>query len=263
MSDVDPRTRDSALSCRHLSLRVRDTDLLQGIDLNVHRGETLGLVGPNGSGKSTLLKLLANLRQPSQGEVWLQGKPLKRLSQRSIAQHLAVVEQQADTHEGIRVFDAVALGRTPWLSALHPWSGTDTAIVEQALTQVDAIHLRSRLWRSLSGGERQRVHIARALAQRPQILLLDEPTNHLDIQHQLAILKTVHALPVTTVIALHDLNQALGCDRLAVLERGRLVALGAPLEILTPQRLHDTFGVQAHYLIDPYDGARILRFRYS
>ncbi|MNF94718.1 Hemin import ATP-binding protein HmuV [compost metagenome] len=107
------------------------------------------------------------------------------------------------------------------------------------------------------------MHIARALAQRPRILLLDEPTNHLDIQHQLAILQVVHALPVTTVIALHDLNQALACDRLAVLEKGRLVALGKPMEVLTPQRLLDTFGVHAHYLIDPFDGAQILRLRSS
>jgi iron complex transport system ATP-binding protein len=112
----------------------------------------------------------------------------------------------------------------------------------------------------LSGGERQRVHIARALAQRPQMLLLDEPANHLDIQHQLSILNVVRTLPVTTLIALHDLNQALNCDRLAVLERGRLVALGKPLEVLTPARLQDTFGVRAHYLTDPFDGAQILRF---
>jgi len=91
--------------------------------------------------------------------------------------------------------------------------------------------------------------------------LLDEPTNHLDIQHQLAILKGVQGLPVTTLIALHDLNQALTCDRLAVLDHGRLVALGKPMEVLTPQRLQDTFGVQAHYLTDPFDGAQILRLR--
>ena len=256
-------THDVMLSCNALSYKVRETALLHNIDLSVKRGETLGIVGPNGSGKSTLLKLLANLRPPSCGEVVLDGRRLRSMTQRTIAQTLAVVEQQADTHDAISVFDAVALGRTPWLSALRPWSRNDDAIVEQALCDVDATHLRKRSWRSLSGGERQRVHIARALAQRPQILLLDEPTNHLDIQHQLAILKTVQALPVTTLIALHDLNQALSCDRLAVLERGHLVALGKPLEVLTPQRLQSTFGVQAHYLIDPFDGAQILRFRSS
>lgn len=251
----------SVLSCSGLSFRVRDAELLHDIHLHIQRGETLGLVGPNGSGKSTLLKLLAGVRLPSNGDAFLNGQNLKKLSRRSIAQALAVVEQQADTLDAISVYDAVALGRTPWLSALRPWSSADEAIVQQALRDVDAAHLKNRTWHSLSGGERQRVHIARALAQRPQILLLDEPTNHLDIQHQLAILKVVHSLPVTTLIALHDLNQALSCDRLAVLERGRLVALGKPLEVLTPQRLRETFGVQAHYLIDPFDGAQVLRIR--
>ena len=102
--------------------------------------------------------------------------------------------------------------------------------------------------------------LACTLANDPKILLLDEPANHLDIQHQLTILNVVQALPVTTLIALHDLNQALKCDRLAVLERGRLVALGEPLAVLTPQRLQETFGVRAHYLTDPFDGAQILRF---
>ncbi|WLG60261.1 ABC transporter ATP-binding protein [Pseudomonas sp. FP1762] len=251
---------NTVLSCADVGFKVRGAELLNGVSLDVQRGETLGIVGPNGSGKSTLLKLLAGLREPSVGHVQLDGRTLGKMSRRTIAQTLAVVEQQADTDDGIRVFDAVALGRTPWLSALQPWSPADDAIVEQALVDVDAVHLRNRLWRSLSGGERQRVHIARALAQRPQILLLDEPANHLDIQHQLSILHVVRALPVTTLIALHDLNQALKCDRLAVLERGRLVALGEPLHVLTPERLQTTFGVRAHYLTDPFDGAPILRF---
>lgn len=252
---------DVVLSGSGLGFRVRDADLLRDINLQVCRGETLGVVGPNGSGKSTLLKLLAGLRVPSTGVVHLNGLPIAGMSRITVAQTLAVVEQQADTLDAVSVFDAVALGRTPWLSALSPWSVEDDAIVEQALADVDATHLKRRIWRSLSGGERQRVHIARALAQRPQILILDEPANHLDIQHQLAILHVVQALPVTTLIALHDLNQALSCDRLAVLERGRLVALGKPLEVLTPRRLLETFGVAAHYLTDPFDGARVLRFR--
>ena len=260
MNAATPVVGESVLSCSGLGFHVRDAELLHDVDLDIRRGETLGIVGPNGSGKSTLLKLLAGVRVPSRGDIHLNGQRLKALSRRTIAQTLAVVEQQADTLDAINVFDAVALGRTPWLSALSPWSNEDDAIVQQALCDVDAVHLKNRTWHSLSGGERQRVHIARALAQRPQILVLDEPTNHLDIQHQLAILNVVQTLPVTTLIALHDLNQALTCDRLAILERGRLVALGKPREVLTPQRLQDTFGVHARYLIDPFDGAQILRF---
>jgi len=256
-----PPLATAPLACHNLSLRLGGRDVLQGIDLAVNPGETLGIVGPNGSGKSTLLKLLAGLRTPSSGSVQLLGEPLAKLPRRRIAQLLALVEQQADTQDAISVFDAVALGRTPWLSALAPFGRQDRAIVDQALADADASHLRERIWRELSGGERQRVHIARALAQRPQLLLLDEPTNHLDIQHQLGLLQQVQALPVTTLVALHDLNQALTCDRLAVLDQGRLVALGHPESVLTPERLLSTFGVHAHYLTDPYDGARILRFR--
>ncbi|NBA98293.1 ABC transporter ATP-binding protein [Pseudomonas sp. R5(2019)] len=249
------------LACSALSYSVKGAALLCDVSLAVSEGETLGIVGPNGSGKSTLLKLLAGLLKPASGHVQLKGQPLASLNRRAIARLLAVVEQQADTSDSISVRDAVELGRTPWLSALAPWSAVDDAIVLKALADVDMAHLLKRAWHSLSGGERQRVHIARALAQRPQVLLLDEPTNHLDIQHQLAILGLVHALPVTTVIALHDLNQALACDRLAVLDRGRLVALGSPFEVLTEQRLNDTFGVRAHWLTDPLDGTRLLRLR--
>ncbi|MNG74528.1 Iron(3+)-hydroxamate import ATP-binding protein FhuC [compost metagenome] len=249
------------LTCQGLGLQLSGTTVLCDIDLTVVAGETLGIVGPNGSGKSSLLKLLAGLRKPASGSVQLLGEALARLPRRRVAQALALVEQQADTLDAICVFDAVALGRTPWLSALAPFGAEDRAIVEHALADLDALHLRARLWSSLSGGERQRVHIARALAQRPQVLLLDEPTNHLDIQHQLSLLHQVQALPVTTLVALHDLNQALTCDRVAVLDKGRLVALGKPLDVLTPERLLSTFGVHAHYLTDPFDGARILRFR--
>ncbi|RCL25207.1 histidinol phosphatase [Pseudomonas sp. AFG_SD02_1510_Pfu_092] len=249
------------LSCQGVSLQLAGNSVLSDIELSVVVGETLAIVGPNGSGKSSLLKVLAGLRKPASGSVQLLGEALAGLPRRRVAQALALVEQQADTLEAISVFDAVALGRTPWLSALAPFAQADRAIVEQALADLDALHLRTRLWGALSGGERQRVHIARALAQRPQVLLLDEPTNHLDIQHQLSLLQQVQALPVTTLVALHDLNQALTCDRVAVLDKGRLVALGKPLEVLTPERLLSTFGVHAHYLTDPFDGARILRFR--
>jgi iron complex transport system ATP-binding protein len=183
------------------------------------------------------------------------------MQRRDVARVLAVVEQQAETSDSIRVLDAVELGRTPWLSALAPWSADDDAIVHQALDDVGLLHLRDRVWQTLSGGERQRAHIARALAQRPQILLLDEPTNHLDIHHQLTILGLIRALPITTVIALHDLNQALECDRVAVMENGRLAALGAPTEVLTPERLRTTFAVEGRWLSDPFDGAKILRLR--
>jgi iron complex transport system ATP-binding protein len=255
---IDPTP---VLACTQLGWRHQGATILEGVDLQVHAGESLALVGPNGSGKSTLIKLLCGVLAASAGEVRLFGQPLTDYLRRDIAQRIAMVEQHSDTLDAISVRDAVELGRTPWLSALAAWSTEDDRHVQHALQAVDLTHLSKRRWHSLSGGERQRAQIGRAMAQQPQILLLDEPTNHLDIQHQLSILGLVQRLPVTTVIALHDLNQALTCDRVAVLDKGRLIALGAPEEVLVPELLLETFGVHAHYLVDPEDGARLLRFR--
>ncbi|MEI4488656.1 ABC transporter ATP-binding protein [Frigidibacter sp. MR17.14] len=234
--------------------------IVQDVTLEIAPGEVFGLIGPNGSGKSTLLRLLAGLSRPTRGEALLDGTPLGRLGAREVARRLAFVQQQAETADRITVRDAVELGRTPWLSALQPWSAEDDRHVARAIAATDMQRFEARDWATLSGGERQRVHIARALAQQPRVLLLDEPTNHLDIRHQLSILQLVAGLGLTTVIALHDLNQAMGCDRLGVMQGGRLVAVGAPAEILTPPLLERVFGVRARALVDPDDGTRHLRF---
>lgn len=248
------------ITVQNLSYAVKGKPLLHALTMQVARGETLGLIGPNGSGKSTLLRLLAGLLRPATGRVHLQGRPLDTLTRRAIAQQVALVEQHADTAEKLTARQAVELGRTPWLTALSPWSEADDSIVSAALATVAMQDHATRPWATLSGGERQRLHIARALAQRPELLLLDEPTNHLDIRHQLSILRLVSSLPVTSVIALHDLNQAMGCDRVAVLHQGRLLAIGPPADVLTPACLRDVFGVMARSLTDPADGSTHLRF---
>lgn len=248
------------LVAEDLGWSARRKAIVSGVTLRVERGEVLGLVGPNGSGKSTLLRLMAGLRRPTTGHVALKGTPMAAMTRRKVAQTMAFVEQQADTGDSITVRDAVRLGRTPWLSPLSPWSEDDDAIVDAALDDVDMASRAGQSWQTLSGGERQRVHIARALAQQPEILLLDEPTNHLDIHHQLSILRLIQSLKRTTVIALHDLNQAQVCDRLAVLRGGRLVAEGPPDAVLTEACLSEVFAVSARFLTDPADGRRLIRF---
>lgn len=234
--------------------------IVQGVSLTIRAGETFGLVGPNGSGKSTLLRLMAGLLPRASGAVHLDDTPLAGMPRRDVARRIAFVEQQADTAEALSARDVVELGRTPWLSALAPFGASDAAIVSESLTSVEMAGMATRRWSTLSGGERQRVQIARALAQRPRLLILDEPTNHLDIHHQLSLLRLVSRLPMTVVLALHDLNQAMGCDRLGVMEGGRVVACGPPAEVLTPDRLASIFRVCATTLRDPADGAALFRF---
>lgn len=234
--------------------------IVDGVSLDIVPGETFGLVGPNGSGKSTLLRLLTGLLPRPMGHVHLDGKPIEALTRRDIAQRVAFVEQMADTSEALTVRDAVELGRTPWLSALAPFGAVDRQIVTDALDAVGMTDMADHGWSTLSGGERQRVHIARALAQRPRLLMLDEPTNHLDIHHQLSLLRLVSRLPLTVMMALHDLNQALGCDRLGVMEAGRLIACGRPAEVLTPERVAAVFRVHVTQLVDTSDNATLFRF---
>lgn len=253
--------RPLPLRCEKLTWRRNGATLLDGVTLDVRPGEKLGIVGPNGSGKSSLLRLLAGLAAPGAGAVWLGGRPLAELGRRQVAQAMALVQQHSQAGERIRVVDAVALGRTPWLSSLRPWSTEDDQVVAQALEQVGMAGFAQRWWHSLSGGERQRVQLARALAQQPRVLLLDEPSNHLDIAQQLALLKLVGVLPVTILMALHDLNHAMYCDRLAVLDHGRLMALGPPRQVLTEACLAQTFGVAGHWLHDPAEQRDVLVFK--
>lgn len=248
------------LTAHNVSWSIRDRTIVDGISLEIAPGETLGLIGPNGSGKSTLLRLLSGVLSASCGEVRLEGLPLGSYSRRAVAQHIALVEQQAETSDRMAAKDAVEIGRTPWLSPLQRWSEDHTAAVERALDQVGMMGFSDRDWHTLSGGERQRLHIARALAQEPRIMLLDEPTNHLDIEHQIGILALIRKLDLTTVVAMHDLNQAMACDRVCVLNRGRLIALGSPNEVLTPELLRVVFRVQARFIEDPADRTATMRF---
>ena len=234
--------------------------IVEGVDLVLEPGETFGLIGPNGSGKSTLLRLIAGLLPRAEGQVLLDGRPLHRMPRREIAQRIALVAQHADTTDTLSVRDAVELGRTPWLSAFAPFGPEDRQIVDEALAAVEIAHLAGQRWHSLSGGERQRVQIAKALAQKPRLLMLDEPTNHLDIHHQLSLLRLVGGLGMTVVTALHDLNQAMGCDRVGVMQAGRMIACGPPAEVISPGLLSETFRVGASCLTDPRDQSLLYRF---
>ncbi|NYV77478.1 ABC transporter ATP-binding protein [Streptomyces sp. UH6] len=239
--------------------RAGDKVLVDGVTLTLRPGETVGLLGPNGSGKSTLLRMLAGVLAPTSGVVTLDGRPLPAVGRRVTARRVATVEQHAHTQTELTVREVVALGRIPHRRAWTPATAADADAVAEALERVGLTGRAGQSWHTLSGGERQRAQIARALAQEPRELLLDEPTNHLDIHHQLDLLDLVAGLPVTTVIALHDLNlAAMYCDRLLVLREGRAVTEGTPAEVLTPALIERVHGVRAEVTHGP--GHPVIRF---
>lgn len=247
------------LSGAHLSWTRGGTLVVDDIDIRPLPGQTVGLLGPNGSGKSSLLRLLAGISRPDRGTVTLDGTPLQRLGRRPLARRVALVGQHAHTEVDITVRDVVRLGRIPHRDLFGTDPREDESI-DRALRATGLGEHAHRTWRTLSGGERQRTQIARALAQEPGELLLDEPTNHLDIAHQLEILDLVTELPITTVVALHDLNlAAMFCDYVLVLDRGRVAAHGPPAETLTEDLVHKVYGVRASVTVE--DGVPAIRYR--
>ncbi|WP_280401357.1 ABC transporter ATP-binding protein [Nocardia carnea] len=247
------------LSGTHLSWSRGGNLVVDDIDIRPAPGRTVGLLGPNGSGKSSLLRLLAGVSRPDRGSVTLDGMPLHRLGRRPLARRVAMVSQHAHTEVDITVRDIVRLGRIPHRDMFGTDSQEEQA-VERALRATGLTGHAHRTWHTLSGGERQRAQIARALAQEPTELLLDEPTNHLDIAHQLEILDLITRLPITTVVALHDLNlAAMFCDYVLVLDHGRVAAHGTPAGTLTAELVHTVYGVHADITVE--DGIPAIRYR--
>ncbi|MBU1330831.1 MAG: ABC transporter ATP-binding protein [Gammaproteobacteria bacterium] len=225
--------------------------LLDAIDLAVDDGELVGLIGPNGSGKTSLLRCAYRFQRPSAGSVELDGEPLWQRSPRWCAQRVAVVLQEFPQDFGLSVREVAAMGRTPHKGLFDGDDNEDRRLVDQALARLGLSALAQQAFARLSGGEKQRALLARALVQQPHLLILDEPTNHLDPRYQLELLKQIKALRLATLASFHDLNLAAAfCERLYVLDQGRLVAAGTPAEVLSAELLLQVFGVQA--LVDTH-----------
>lgn len=238
--------------------------LLHGVDLTARPGETVGVVGPNGSGKTTLLRCVYGTLRPTAGRVLLDGADAGALTVKDRARRVAVVPQDASGTFGLTVREVVAMGRSPHKRFWEQDGPDDVRRVAEALETVGAGAFAARRFDELSGGERQRALVARALVQDPGLLALDEPTNHLDIRYQLEILGLVRALPATGLLVLHDLNLAAAfCDRLYVLDGGRVVASGPPAGVLTEELLAEVYGVRTRIGVHPDTGAPNIVYLHS
>ena len=249
------------ISVEGVTVVLEGVTILTAADLVVETGTFVGLVGPNGSGKSTLLRTIYRALRPELGVVRVGGDDVWRLGPKEAARRTAVVPQQTSVDLDFTVLEIVAMGRTPHKGTLDRDTAEDDAICRSALVRVGMADVADRIYASLSGGERQRVVIARALAQQAPVLVLDEPTNHLDVRFQLELLDLVRSLGITIIAAMHDLGLAARyCDQLCVVEAGRLIGIGSPAEILTPQLIARVFGVQVQRWANPTTGRSYLAF---
>jgi iron complex transport system ATP-binding protein len=238
----------SAIELRDVSVSLGGRRVVDGVDAAVSTGEWLALIGPNGAGKTTLLRAIARLL-PYSGSISLDGRPTASLRRAELSRLLAVVPQEPSTPPWMTVAEYVLLGRTPHLGALAREGERDREVAARALARLDLLGYRDRRLGTLSGGEKQRVVVARALAQEARIVLLDEPTASLDIGHQQQALELLDLLRaesgLTLVTAMHDLTLAAQyADRMLLLDDGRVVADGAPADVLTEALVAGHYGAE-------------------
>jgi ABC-type cobalamin/Fe3+-siderophores transport system ATPase subunit len=241
----------SLLRGEALSLSFGEAQILKQVSLGIEAGEIVGLIGPNGAGKTTLLKCLARLLEPSSGSVWLGDRVLAEVSERECSQAIAYLAQGAPAHWPLQVEKVVELGRIPHRAWWQALAASDTQAVEQAMALAEVTHLRQRVVTTLSGGERTRALLARVFATDPQIILADEPVASLDPYHQLHVMQLLqqHARKGAVLVVLHDLNLAARfCDRLVLLDEGRVQLEGAPRDVLSSTAVQSAYGVEVQLL---------------
>lgn len=251
-----PTVTEPRLVAEHLSLGYGERLIVDDLDLTIPTGVVTTVIGPNGCGKSTLLRALSRLLRPRAGTVLLDGRDITSMRTRDVARTLGMLPQAPVAPEGLTVADLVSRGRHPHQSWFRQWSGDDEDEVTVALERTGISDLADRPIDELSGGQRQRAWISMALAQGTDILLLDEPTTYLDLAHSVEVLDLVDRLHSelgrTVVMVLHDLNLAVRySDHLVVMKQGRIVASGAPAEVISVDLLREVFGLEASVVEDP------------
>lgn len=240
-----------------MKVEVEDLDIrygrqiaVDGVSLAAMPGEILGVLGPNGSGKSSLMKAIAGVL-PHHGTVRFDG----------VAERPSVIGYMPQDHHSraaLTVLETVLLGRLGRLGLRV--SDEDIASAERVLNEIGIAHLAMRDLGALSGGQRQLVFLAQALASAPRVLLLDEPFSALDIRHQLEVAELLARLTrerrLTTILVLHDLPMAARlADRIALLQNGRLMAMGESADILGSSAMRDVF--QVEFMTERLEGDRI------
>jgi iron complex transport system ATP-binding protein len=238
---------------RGLTVRYGATLAVDAVDLDVADGEWVCLIGPNGAGKSTVLRAITGLVDHS-GELLVDGRPLAGASPRTLARLVAYVPQQPVLPGDMTVADYVLLGRTAHIPYFGSERRVDREVCGGLLARLEMDGLAGRLLVTLSGGEAQRIVLARALAQEAPVLLLDEPTSALDLGHQLQALELVDELRrerrLTVLSAMHDLTLAgQFAERLALLQAGRLVVAGRPVDVLRPAAISEHYGAAVEVII--------------
>lgn len=237
------------LDVRNLSFGYhKDRILFRNVNFSVEKGEVFSILGSNGIGKSTLLNCIANLLTPFEGEISLNGVPMKNMDLKEIAKTIGYVPQMHDVAYAYEVRDYIVMGRAPYLGMFGKPSEEDYRLADKTMDELGISHLAGRAYTELSGGERQQVSIARAIVQQPDIIILDEPTNHLDYGNQLRMIHMIRKLAQSgygVIITSHMPDHVLLLDgNVGILGDDRQLRVGTTREIMTKENLEELYHVE-------------------
>lgn len=243
---------EPVIHTENLNVGYEKKTVIEGVDINALRGQTICLMGPNGAGKSTILRTLSGMLAPVDGCVYIGKEDIGKVRAQEKAKKMAVVLTEKLNVNMTTVFEIAAMGRTPYTGFLGRLSAEDKEIVKKCLQTVGALELRDREFASLSDGEKQKVLIARALAQEPKLIILDEPTSHLDIKHKIEVIKILNQLAVesglTVILALHDIDIAVKfCQIVLMVKDGRVVDQGRPEDIIERDTVGRLYSIQGAF----------------
>jgi iron complex transport system ATP-binding protein len=240
-----------AISVKNLLVSYEDNVIIENMNLTIPKGKVSIIIGANGCGKSTLLKTISRIVKPKKGEIFINGKDIRKQKEKNIAKEVAFLPQGPICPSGLTVKELVAYGRFPHQKLVGGLNSHDKEIIDWAIAETGLIEFSDREVESLSGGQRQRAWIAMTLAQETDIIMLDEPTTYLDMSYQLEVLEVLKKLNkernITVAIVLHELNNACRfADNIIGLKKGKVVCEGKPLDVITEKNLKEIYGIEAN-----------------
>ncbi len=247
------------MKINNISVGYGGDPVLDGVTLTFNNSEISAVIGPNGTGKSTLLKALCGFLPLQHGSIEIEGRDLKLFRGIELAREVALIPQEVQMQFDYKVFDLVMMGRYPYLDFWQTYRKEDHLFVDHLLSELDLKHYEDKFYSQLSGGEKQRVSIARALAQDTKYILMDESFSHLDINHQIEIMELLQVINQsrgkTLILVSHNLNLAAEyCDRIILLNDGKVFADGEPSNVITARNLKEVYGVETPIMNNPTTG---------
>ena len=240
------------LHTENLNVGYNQRVVIEGVDIQALKGQTICLIGPNGAGKSTILRTLTGMLAPVDGCVYIGEEDVRKIRPEDKARKMAVVLTEKLSLNMTSAYQIVAMGRTPYTGFFGRLTQKDKDIIEDCMKTVGALHLKKRDFSSLSDGEKQKVLIARALAQKPELIVLDEPTSHLDIKHKIEVVRILNKLAtetgLTVILALHDIDIAVKfCQFILMVKDGKIVSQGRPEEIVQRDTLDKLYEIDGAF----------------